>query len=78
MKKIEQMPDFEIAQSLKMYKVYNNVEDKIIFSGNEKEFIEFMNVIKNENQDVNYAIIRVSDAIKYVEDYCGNLETKTK
>lgn len=58
----------------KMYKVYNNVEDKTIFSGNEREFIEFMNIIKNENQDVDYSIIGISDAIEYVEDYCGNLD----
>jgi hypothetical protein len=57
-----------------MYKVYNNVEDKTIFSGNEREFIEFMNIIKNENQDVDYSIIGISDAIEYVEDYCGNLD----
>ena len=56
-----------------MYKVYNNVEDKTIFSGNEREFIEFMNIIKNENQDFDYSIIGISDAIEYVEDYCGNL-----
>ena len=57
-----------------MYRVYNNVEDKIVFEGNEREFIEFMNIIKNENQDVDYSIIGVSDAIEYVEDYCGNLD----
>jgi len=57
-----------------MYKVYNNVEDKTIFSGNEREFIEFMNIIKNENQDVDYSIIGISDVIEYVEDYCGNLD----
>jgi len=57
-----------------MYKVYNNVEDKTIFNGNEREFIEFMNIIKNENQDVDYSIIGISDAIEYVEDYCGNLD----
>ncbi len=57
-----------------MYKVYNNVEGRIIFSGNERVFIEFVNIIKNENQDVDYSIIGVSDAIEYVEDYCGNLD----
>tara|TARA_R100000697_G_C5367826_1_gene176446 strand:- start:330 stop:512 length:183 start_codon:yes stop_codon:yes gene_type:complete len=57
-----------------MYKIYNNVEDKTIFNGNERDFIEFMNIIKNENQDVDYSIIGISDAIQYVEDYCGNLD----
>lgn len=62
--------DAECARFL----IYNNVEDKIVFEGNEREFIEFMNIIKNENQDVDYSIIGVSDAIEYVEDYCGNLD----
>lgn len=57
-----------------MYKVYNNIEDKVIFSGNEREFIEFMNLIKNENYDFDYSIIGISDAIEYVEDYCENLD----
>ena len=57
-----------------MYKVHNSVEDKTIFIGNEREFIEFMNIIKNENQDFDYSIIGISDAIEYVEDYCGNLD----
>jgi hypothetical protein len=61
-------------KEIKMYKIYNNVEDKIIFNGNEREFIEFMNTIRDENGDVDYSILGVSDAIEYVEDYCGNLD----
>jgi hypothetical protein len=61
-------------KEIKMYKVYNNIEDKVIFSGNEREFIEFMNLIKNENYDFDYSIIGISDAIEYVEDYCENLD----
>lgn len=42
-----------------MYTIYNNVEDKNIFTGNE---------------DANYSILGVSDAIEYIEDFCDNLE----
>jgi len=63
-----------VRKEIKMYKIYNNVEDKIVFNGNEREFIEFMNTIRDENGDVDYSILGVSDAIEYVEDYCGNLD----
>ena len=57
-----------------MYTVYNNVEGKIIFQGNESEFIEFTEMIVNENEDYNYSVLGVSDATEYIEDYCGNLD----
>ena len=56
-----------------MYKVYNNVEDKIIFSGNESEFIDFMKKIAIENEDFDFSILGISDAKEYLEDYCDNL-----
>ena len=56
------------------YKIHNNVEDKVIFNGNQREFIGFMDAIKNENGDIDYSIIGISDAIEYLEDYCGNLD----
>ncbi len=56
------------------YTIYNNVEDKNIFQGNEREFIEFVKVIVNENEDYEYSILGSSDAVEYIEDYCGNLE----
>ena len=33
------------------------LEDKVIFSGNERKFIEFMNLIKNENYDFECSIL---------------------
>ena len=58
-----------------MYTVNNNVEDKIIFHGREKQFISFMKKIVKENGDEeNFSIIGVSDATEYLEDFCGNLE----
>jgi hypothetical protein len=57
-----------------MYKVKNNVEDKIVFEGNESEFIDFVKKIVIENEDFDFSVLGVSDANEYIEDYCGNLE----
>lgn len=59
-----------------MYSIYNKVEDKIIFKGNESKFIDFTNKIVIENEDYQMSILSVSDAIEYIEDYCDNLELK--
>ena len=57
-----------------MYIVKNNVEDKIIFQGNSNPFIDFMNKIRIENEDYDFSILGISDAVEYLEEYCGNLE----
>jgi hypothetical protein len=57
-----------------MFKIYNNVEDKIIFEGNESEFIDFVEKLVIENEDYGFSVLGVSDAEEYIEDYCGNLE----
>jgi hypothetical protein len=54
--------------------VYNNIEDKNIFEGNESQFIDFMKKIVIENEDYDFSIIGLSDAIEYLEDYCSNLK----
>ena len=59
-----------------MYEIYNNVEDKIIFKGNEYELMEFVEKLVIENEDFGFSVLGISDAIEYVEDYCGNLELK--
>jgi hypothetical protein len=56
--------------------VYNNVEDKNVFEGNESQFIDFMKKIVIENEDYDFSIIGLSDAIEYLEDYCSNLELR--
>jgi hypothetical protein len=56
--------------------VYNNIEDKNIFEGNENQFIDFMKKIVVENEDFDFSIIGLSDAIEYLEDYCSNLELR--
>jgi hypothetical protein len=56
--------------------VYNNVEDKNVFEGNENQFIDFIKKIVIENEDYDFSIIGLSDAIEYLKDYCSNLELK--
>lgn len=57
-----------------MYQIFNEVENKIIFeSSNDLEFIEFVEKLTIENEDFQYSVLGVSDAIEYIEDYCGNL-----
>lgn len=56
--------------------VYNNVEDKNVFEGNESQFIDFIKKIVIENEDYDFSIIGLSDAIEYLKDYCSNLELK--
>lgn len=60
-----------------MFKIYNNVEDKIVFHGNERELIDFVSKIRYENGDFYMgAIWGIGDAIDYIEYYCDNLEFK--
>ena len=56
-----------------MITVFNKLEDKIVFSGNESEFIDFVATISRENGDENMSFIGLSDAIEYIEDYCEEL-----
>ena len=57
-----------------MYKIYNNVEDIIIFKGNEAEFVHFVRKIAIENEDEELSITTKGEAYDYIENYCGNLE----
>lgn len=54
------------------FKIYNNIEEKIIFKGDSYELLEFTEIIKQENED-EFVILSVSDAIEYIENYCCNL-----
>jgi len=60
-----------------MYRIYNNIEDKNIFDGNSTDLISFVKKIVLENEDYNFSILGVSDAIEYIEDFCENLDIKT-
>ena len=56
-------------------KIYNNVDNKVIFeSDSEIELIDFVNKIRIENEDFDFSIIGMSDAVEYLEDYCDNLD----
>jgi hypothetical protein len=58
-----------------MYKINNNVEDKVIGEfEDDLSFIEFVEKIVIENEDYNFSVLGVSDAIEYIEDYCSDLE----
>jgi len=57
-----------------MYKVTNNVENTIVFEGNEIEFIDFVKRIAIENEDFDFSVLGASDAKEYIEDYCDNLD----
>lgn len=57
-----------------MYEIYNNLEEKTIFKGNEREFIVFVEKIVIENEDFSYSVLGVSDAIEYIEVYCAELK----
>jgi hypothetical protein len=55
-------------------KVYNNVEDKVIFQSQiETEIIDFANMIRIENEDFDFSIIGMSDVKEYIMEYCDNL-----
>lgn len=56
-----------------MYKVFNNIEEQIIFEGKEKEFVHFMRKIAVENEEEELSITCLSEAKEYLEVYCDNL-----
>jgi hypothetical protein len=70
----EKNETFFIPNRTNYYKVYNNLEDKILFEGEEKEFVHFMRKIAVENEDEALSIIHLSEAKEYLKFYCPNLE----
>ena len=54
--------------------VYNNVENKNVFEGTESELIDFVKKIVVENEDYEFSVIGISDAMEYLEDFCPNLK----
>ncbi len=57
-----------------MYKILHNVDaEKTTTLKTDRELIDFMSKIAIENEDYNFSIIGVSDALEYLEDYCSNL-----
>ena len=59
-----------------MYTIVNNIESKIIanLSSDDAELINFVNIIRIENEDFDFSILGISDAKEYIEEYCSNLD----
>ena len=58
-----------------MYTLINTIENEIIAElRTDSEIINKVNEIRIENEDFDFSIIGVLDAIEYIEDFCGNLE----
>ena len=61
-----------------MYQIKNTIEDKLIHTfENANELIDFTRKIVIENEDFDFSILGMSDAIEYINDYCDNLELIT-
>jgi hypothetical protein len=58
-----------------MYSLVNNVEGKVIAElKNDSELIDKVIKIVRENEDFDFSVLGISDAIEYVELYCDNLD----
>jgi hypothetical protein len=58
-----------------MFTLVNLIENKVIAEPkNVVELIDKLDKIRIENEDFDFSILGLSDAIEYVEDYCDNLD----
>lgn len=58
-----------------MYVLFNTVEGVVI--GNFTSTSELIDKVRNislENEDYDFSILGVSDAIEYIDEFCDNLE----
>ena len=56
-----------------MYTLINTLDCKINAElKNDSELIDKVNQIRIENEDFDFSILIVSDAIEYIEEYCDN------
>jgi hypothetical protein len=57
-----------------MFTLVNLIENKVIAEPkNVAELIDKLDKIRIENEDFDFSILGLSDAIEYIEDYCDNL-----
>ncbi len=63
-----------LIKSKQMNKIRNTVEDKIIFEGDDRALVEFVQKIAIENEDYQFSVLGYGDAYEYITDYCDNLE----
>lgn len=58
-----------------MFTLVNLIENKVIAEPkNVVELIDKLDKIRIENEDFDFSILGLSDAIEYIEDYCDNLD----
>jgi hypothetical protein len=58
-----------------MYTLVNNIESKVIANlSNDSELINKVDKIRIENEDFDFSVLGISDAIEYIEVYCDNLD----
>ena len=58
-----------------MYSLVNNVEGEVIAKlKNDSELIDKVIKIVRENEDFDFSVLGISDAIEYIEEYCHNLD----
>lgn len=51
-----------------------NIDDELVFnSDSDSKLIEFTNLIAIENEDFEYSILSISDAKKYLFEFCPDL-----
>lgn len=59
---------------MKGYSIFHNLDgDRTTILHTDLAFITFVRQIVIENEDYDYSILGVSDAVEYIEDYCPNL-----
>ena len=58
-----------------MYSLVNNIEGKVIAKlKNDSELIDKVIKIVRENEDFDFSVLGIGDAIEYIELYCNNLD----
>ena len=58
-----------------MYSLVNNIEGKVIAElKNDSELIDKVIKIVRENEDFDFSVLGIGDAIEYIELYCDNLD----
>lgn len=60
------------------YILKNTVEDKILGVFTEQELVHKVREIAIENEDEELSIIKIGEALDYIETYCDNLTVTEK
>jgi hypothetical protein len=58
-----------------MYSIVNNLENEVIANlTSDAQLLTQVRAIAIENEDLDFSVLGISDAIEYIEDYCENLD----